>query len=63
VSQEFRVQFQAASEIVILTMFRLALCPLHLPIQLAQGPLSSREKQPEREADHSPPRSAEIKNV
>jgi hypothetical protein len=40
---------------------RPTLGPNQPPIQCAPGALSPREKRPEREADHSPPTSAEVK--
>jgi hypothetical protein len=41
---------------------RSALGPTQSPIQRITGPVSPGETHPEREADHSPPSSAEIKN-
>jgi hypothetical protein len=41
---------------------RTALGPTQLPIQWVTGDLPLGVKQPEREADHSPPYSAEVKN-
>jgi hypothetical protein len=43
------------------TAFRPALGPTHPPIQWVPGALSLRVKRPGREADHSPPSSAEVK--
>jgi hypothetical protein len=40
---------------------RPALGPTQLPIQWVPGPLSLEVKRPVREADHSPPSSAEVK--
>jgi hypothetical protein len=45
------------------TMSRLALGPTHPPIQWVPGTLSLGVKRPGREADHSPPSSAKVKNV
>jgi hypothetical protein len=46
-----------------LTASRLALGPTQPPIQWVPGALSLGVKRPEREADHSPPSSAEVKNA
>jgi hypothetical protein len=43
------------------TASRTALGPTQSPIQWVSGSLSLRVKRPEREADHSPPSSAEVK--
>jgi hypothetical protein len=43
------------------TASRTALGPTHLPIQWVPGALSLGVKRPGREADHSPPSSAEVK--
>jgi hypothetical protein len=43
------------------TAFRTALGPTQPPIQWVLGALSLGVKRPEREADHSPPSSAEVK--
>jgi hypothetical protein len=43
------------------TGFRMVLGPTQLPIQWVLGALSLRVKRPRREADHSPPSSAEVK--
>jgi hypothetical protein len=43
------------------TAFRTALGSTQPPIQLITGTLSLRVKRPGREADHSPPSSAEVK--
>jgi hypothetical protein len=45
------------------TASRTALGPTQPPIQLVPGALSLGVKRPGREADHSPPSSAEIKNA
>jgi hypothetical protein len=45
------------------TASRTILGPTQLPIQLVSGALSLGVKGPEREADHSPPSSAEVKNT
>jgi hypothetical protein len=42
--------------------YRLALMPTQLPIQWVKGALSLDVKRPEREADHSSPSIAEVKN-
>jgi hypothetical protein len=44
------------------TVSRPALGPTQPPIQWVPGALSLGVKRPEREADHSPPSSAEVKN-
>jgi hypothetical protein len=43
------------------TAFRTALQPTQLPTQWVLGALSLGVKRPRREADHSPPSSAEVK--
>jgi hypothetical protein len=43
-------------------LFSTALGPNQPPIQCVQGALSPGVKRPERDADHSPPSSAEVKN-
>jgi hypothetical protein len=45
------------------TASRTALGPTEPPIQWVSGALSLRVKRPGREADHSPPSSAEVKNA
>jgi hypothetical protein len=45
------------------TVSRPALGPTQPPIQWVQGALSLGVKRPVREADHSPPSSAEVKNA
>jgi hypothetical protein len=42
---------------------RLAVESTHLPVQWVPGTLSMGVKWPGREADHSPPSSAEVKNA
>jgi hypothetical protein len=44
-------------------MHLLALGPTQPPIQWVPGALSLGVKRPEREADHLPPSSAEVKNA
>jgi len=48
---------------LFVTMSRLALGPNQLPIQWVLGALSLGLKRLWREADHSPPYSAEVKNT
>jgi hypothetical protein len=43
------------------TVSRTVLGPTHPPIQWVQGAVSLGTKRPGREADHSPPSSAEVK--
>jgi hypothetical protein len=43
------------------TVSRMALRPTQPPIQWVPGALSLGLKRPEREADHSPPSSTEVK--
>jgi hypothetical protein len=45
------------------TSSRPALGPTQPPIQRVPGAVSSRVKRPEREVDHSPPTSAEVKKM
>jgi hypothetical protein len=45
------------------TWSRPALEPTHPPLHLAPEALSSGVKRPGREADHSPPASAEVKKM
>jgi hypothetical protein len=45
------------------TVSRMALGPTQPPIQWVPGTLSLGAKRPGREADHSPPSSAEVKNA
>jgi hypothetical protein len=44
-------------------VYRQALGPTQPPIQWVPGALSLGAKRPRREADHSPPSSAEVKNA
>jgi hypothetical protein len=44
------------------TLFRLALMSTEPPIQWVAWAVSARLEKPGREADHSPPSSAEVKN-
>jgi hypothetical protein len=48
---------------VLITASRPALSPTQPPIPGVLGPLSLGVKRPWREADHSPPSSAEVKNA
>jgi hypothetical protein len=58
------VRFPAEAGIFpFVTTFRPALGPTHPPIQGIPGALFPAVKRPGREADHSPPSSAEVKNV
>jgi hypothetical protein len=64
--QGSRVRFSAgAGNFFFLptTASRTALGPSRPPIQWETGPLSLGVKRPGREADHSPPSSAEVKNA
>jgi hypothetical protein len=45
------------------TAFRTALGPTQPPIHLVPGALSVGVKRPGREADHSPPSTAEVKTA
>jgi hypothetical protein len=57
-----RVRLPAGLEIFIFTtVSRTALGPTQPPIQWVLGAISLRVKRPDREADHSPPSSAEVK--
>jgi hypothetical protein len=49
--------------ILFITASRTALGPTQPPIQWVPGALSLGVKQPGRQADHSPPSSAEVKNA
>jgi hypothetical protein len=55
------VRFQAGLGIFLFTASRTALGPNQPPIQWVPGFLSLVVKRPEREADYSPPSSAEVK--
>jgi hypothetical protein len=56
------VRFPAGAGIFLFTpVSGTALEPTHPPIQWVPGALSLEVKRPEREADHSPPSSAEVK--
>jgi hypothetical protein len=58
------VQVPVVSGIFLLsTPSRLVLGPTQPPIQCVQGALSPGIKRPGREADHSPPSNAEVKNT
>jgi hypothetical protein len=48
---------------IFATAFRPALEPTQSPILWAPGALTLEVKRPGREADHSPPSSAEVKNA
>jgi hypothetical protein len=57
-----RVRFPAgAGNFLFTTAFGTALGPTRPPIQWVPGPLSLGVKRREREVDHSPPSSAEVK--
>jgi len=43
-------------------LFTTALGPTQSPIKLVRGAFSLKVKRPQRDADHSPPSSAEVKN-
>jgi hypothetical protein len=58
-----RVRFPAGISILFTTASRTALGPTQPPIQWVPGALSLRLKRPWREADHSPPSSAEVKEL
>jgi hypothetical protein len=59
-----RVRFPAGAGILLFTtVSRTALGPTQPPIQWVPGALSLGVKWPGREADHSPPSSAEVKNA
>jgi hypothetical protein len=51
------------SSLLFTTVSGTVLGPTQPPIQWVPGALSLRLKRPGREADHSPPSSAEVKNV
>jgi hypothetical protein len=50
-------------DVLFTTASRTALGPTQPPIQWVPGSLSLGVKRPGREADHSPPSSAEVENV
>jgi hypothetical protein len=52
---------QGLAIFLFITAFRTALGPIQPPIQWVSGFLSLGVKPPGREADHSPPSSAEVK--
>jgi hypothetical protein len=57
-----RVRFPAgAGNLSFTTASRTALGPTQPPVQWVPGALSLRVKRPRREADHSPPSGAEVK--
>jgi hypothetical protein len=58
------VEFPAGAEIFIFAtlVFILALGPTQAHMQLVPGVLTLGVKRPGREADHSPPSSADVKN-
>jgi hypothetical protein len=59
-----RVRFPAGTGNFLFTIAsRTALGPTQPPIQWVPGALSVGAKRPGREADHSPPSSAEVKNT
>jgi hypothetical protein len=59
-----RVQLPGGAGIFLFSaMTRTALGPTQPPIQWVVGAPSLEIKQPRREADHSPPSNAEVKNV
>jgi hypothetical protein len=62
--RSYRVRFPGGlGNFLFTTVSRTALGPTQLPIQWVLGALSLGVKRPEREADHSPPSSAEVKNA
>jgi hypothetical protein len=59
-----RVRFpERAGNFLLTTASRTVLRPTQPPIQWAPGALASGVKRPGREANHSPPSSAEVKNA
>jgi hypothetical protein len=54
---------EGAGNFFFTTVSRMALGPTQPPIQWVPGALSLGIKRPGREADHSPPSSAEVKNA
>jgi hypothetical protein len=61
--QETRFHGTRGKIFVFCTSPRPALGPTQPPVQWVPGALSSRVNLPGREADHSPPTSAEVKNT
>jgi hypothetical protein len=60
----YRVQFPAGVGTFLFTIAsRTALGPTQPPIHMVPGAIFSGVKRPGREADHTPPSSAEVKNV
>jgi hypothetical protein len=57
------VQVLGGKIFLLSTSSRPVLEPTQLPIQGVPGALSPAVKRPGREADHSPPSSAEVKNA
>jgi hypothetical protein len=55
--------FRQAQGILFATASRWTLEPIQTPIRWVPSALSPGVKQPEREADHSPSSSAEVKNA
>jgi hypothetical protein len=58
-----RVRFTADGNFLFTTASTTALGPTQPPIQWVPGALSVKVKRPGREADHSPPSSAEVTNA
>jgi hypothetical protein len=58
-----RFESRQGMGIFLNTVFRPALEPTQLPIQWVSGVLSLGVNRPEREVDHSPPSSADVKNA
>jgi hypothetical protein len=52
-----------ARDFLFSTVSRLALEPTQHPVSWVQGTLTSGLKWPGREADHTPPYSAKVKNM
>jgi hypothetical protein len=61
VMQIFAIGFDSQRGLGIFLFTTAALGPTQPPIQRVSGALSLGIKRPEREADHSPPSSAEVK--
>jgi hypothetical protein len=58
-----RIQFQAeARDLSLFHSVPIRSGPTQPPIQWVPGAISPEEKRPGREADHSPPPSAEVKD-